>query len=80
MINVEVDSLLMRFNTECTKITNKNDVYDCPIHQYSVRRGKVAQVSFTDNGRCNMFVGGRNIQDLATIRQICLDCAYRKSR
>ncbi len=79
MVKVKVESLLMSFNAECTKI-DKENISDCPIQKYTVMRGKVAQVSFNDNGDCNMYIGGRNMQDLANIRQTCLNCAHRYSR
>lgn len=72
---VKVDSELLSFYADCNVINN-NDAVKCPIKQYTVLRGKVATVSFNDNGACNMFIDGRNIHDLVTIRQMCLACAH----
>lgn len=79
MAKVKIESLLMNFNTECTEI-KKDNVFDCPIQKYTVRRGKAAQLSFNNNGDCNMYIGGRNIEDLVNIRQMCLGCAHKKVR
>lgn len=79
MAKVKIESLLMNFNADCTEV-EKDKAFDCPIQKYTVRRGKAVQVSFNDNGDCNMYIGGRNINDLVNIRQMCLGCAHNKAR